>query len=157
MENDTEGLEEGGFLKGDVVWDPGLLLARATRGRRGGSALVEPLCGVDFVSLRRAVVRVDSGELHVLAEVVATLPAQEALVARHAWLYRHSVACERRVSPCQAEWAVGRTLTSFEHFHPLAALQNDAGGLVTQDAVAAHDEGADAPRLPEVNVRSARP
>lgn len=47
---------------------------------------------MDLVSLDRAMVRVDARELYVLAEVVAAFPAEEALVAWHAWLYRHPVA-----------------------------------------------------------------
>lgn len=55
-----------------------------------------------------------------------------------------------------AEVAFGEELTNFEAFYAVAALQDDAGGLMAKDAVALHDERANAPRLPEVNVRSAR-
>ena len=65
------------------------------RGGGGLGVLVEPLCWVDFVSLHCSVVGVDAGELDVLAEVIPALLAEETLVAWHARLHGHAVACGR--------------------------------------------------------------
>ena len=55
--------------------------------------LVEPLCGVDFVSLRCAVVGVNASELDVFAEIVAAFLAEETVVAGYARFYGHPVTC----------------------------------------------------------------
>lgn len=44
--------------------------------------LVQPFGGMDFVSLNGAIVRIDTGELHILAEIVAAVVTEEALFAR---------------------------------------------------------------------------
>lgn len=116
VEDDAEGLKEGGFLEGDGVGD-----------------LEEPLGGVDLVALQGAVVGVNTGELDVLAQVVAALLAEEALVAGHTGFDGDAVA----------DLKVGDAL---------AGLEDDAGGFVAEDAVAADDEGADAAGFPEVDV-----
>ena len=76
-------------------------------GGAGAPAPVEPLCGVDLVSLRRPVVGVDTCELHVLAEVVAAFPAQEAVLAGHPWFHGYSVAYRGQISYGRADLAVG--------------------------------------------------
>lgn len=67
-----------------------------TSGGGGGRLLVQPLRGVDLVSLDGPGVGPDAGELDVLAQVVPPLPAEEALLAGLLGLHSHSVACDAR-------------------------------------------------------------
>ncbi|TKW52727.1 hypothetical protein CTA1_11257 [Colletotrichum tanaceti] len=133
---DAEGLEEGALGVRDVVGE-------SVEGERGNPSSQHsfrrriPLGRVALVALDGAVVRVDAGELDVLAEVVAAVGAEEALAAGHAGLDGDAVA-------------------GLEVPDALAAADDDAGGLVADDAVALEDERADAARLPEVDVGSGR-
>lgn len=83
-------------------------------------------------------VRIHARERNVLAQVVLALLAQEALLAGDAGLDGDPVA-------------------GLQARHAVAAPDDDAGGLVAEDAVALEDERADAARLPEVHVRAADP
>lgn len=83
-------------------------------------------------------VRIHPRESNVLAQVVLALLAQEALLTRHAGLDGDPVA-------------------GFQVRHAIAAPDDNAGGLVAEDAVALEHERADAARLPEVHVRAADP
>jgi hypothetical protein len=95
--------------------------------------LVKPLGGMDLVALQGALVGVDAGELDVLAQVVAALLAEEAVVAGHAGLDGDAVA-------------------GLEVADALADAEDDAGGLVADCAVALEDERANLAGLPEVDV-----
>lgn len=94
---------------------------------------VQPLGGVQLVALEGAVVGVDAGEADVGAQVVAALLAQEAGVAGDAGLDGDAVA-------------------GLEGGDALADAEDDAGGLVADDAVAFEDDGADLAGFPEVDV-----
>lgn len=91
---------------------------------------------MDFIPLQRPVVRIDTGEAHLVAQVVLARAAQKTRVARHAGLDGDPVA--------------GR-----EPRDPVAAPDDHAGALVAEDGVAGDDERADAARLPEVHVGAA--
>ena len=45
---------------------------------------------MDFVSLNSAIVRIDTGELHVFAEIVAAIIAEEAFLTWNTRLDSHS-------------------------------------------------------------------
>lgn len=98
--------------------------------------LVEPLGGMRLVALQRAVVRIDAGELHVLAEVVPAFQTEETVAARNAGLDCDPVAGDK----------VGDAFSYTD---------DDAGGLVAENAVAFDHQGADAAGFPEVNIGAA--
>lgn len=54
--------------------------------------LVQPFGGMDFVSLNGAIVRIDTGELHILTEIVAAIVTEEALLARDTGFNSDSVS-----------------------------------------------------------------
>jgi hypothetical protein len=49
---------------------------------------------VDFVSLDGSRVRVDAGKRHVLTEVVSSIIAEEAVLARYTRLDSDAIACK---------------------------------------------------------------
>ena len=63
-----------------MVWNAGL------------SILVQPLCWVDFVPLKRASVWIDSSELNILTEVISAVIAEEAVFAGNARLNSDAIA-----------------------------------------------------------------
>ena len=75
MHDNRKRLKESAFSKADVVWE-----------------LVAPFCGVTFVSLDRAVVRVHTHELYVFTEIVTSIHAEETGTARDTRLDRHTIA-----------------------------------------------------------------
>lgn len=56
-----------------------------------GESLMTPFGGMNFVSLNCAMVRIDAGELHVFAEIIATVLAEEAFTAWNAGLDGYAV------------------------------------------------------------------
>lgn len=86
-----------------------------------------------FVPLDRSVVGIYTCELHVFAEVVSAVHAEETRSAGYAWLDGHAV------TGCESGYAG-------------PALQDDAGGFVAEDAVTFYHERADSPVAPEVDV-----
>jgi hypothetical protein len=73
--DDRERFEEGSFDVGEAVWE-----------------FVQPLCGMDFVSLQCPRVWIDSGKLYVFAEVIPAVVAEEAFFAGNAGLDGYPVA-----------------------------------------------------------------
>jgi hypothetical protein len=61
---------------------------------------MQPLCRMDFVSLQRPRVWIDTRKLYVLAEVIPAVVTEEALFAGNAGLDGYPVALE--VSVCNS-------------------------------------------------------
>jgi len=103
--------------------------------RESTTVLVEPLGRVRFESLKRASVRIHTREVHVFTQVVFAVDTQKAAPARHTRLNSNTIT-----------WLqAGDTVT---------ATYDHSCRLMANDAIAFEHKAADAPRFPEVDVRS---
>lgn len=96
-------------------------------------SLVDPSGGMDFVPLQRTMVWVDAGKVYILAKIVSSVRAEEALPARYTRLH-------------------GDTITFLHVIHFAAYPDHDPGCFVSKYTVATYNQTANPPSFPEVDI-----
>lgn len=88
---------------------------------------------MDFVSLNRAIVWIDTGKLHIFAEIVAAIVAKETLLAG-----------DTRFD--------GDTVPRLKVRYTFTTLQHNTCCFMTDDTVVFKDQRMDSAGLPEVEI-----
>jgi hypothetical protein len=114
---------------------------------------------VFFISLDSSIIRIHACKRNVLAKVVSSLSTQEARAAGDAGLNSNSVTCtdeqkrlayELRQCGCNK---IGTTpLTNLYLGYSFAALKDNAGRFMSENAIALYHQCANSASLPEVNI-----
>lgn len=108
---------------------------------------------MDLVSLQGSGIWIHAGELDVIAEVVPTIDAQEAVTTRNSGLNSDSVTYHLSA---RIRGTVFGSPTRLEVFHALAASNDNTSSFVADDAVTFKNERTYPSSLPEMHIRATR-
>jgi hypothetical protein len=94
---------------------------------------MDPSGGMDFVSLQGTVVWVDASKVHILAEIISAIRAEEAVPTGHTRLH-------------------GDTITFLHVTHFAAYQDNDPGCFVSKYTIATYNQTANPSSFPKVDI-----